>query len=69
MFDDLISFFALCSENLLQRNVRVYRRNVLPFWALIDVLGCIKTFYADHAVAFVDVDEGAVSHLTSFSHA
>ena len=47
MFDNLISVFALCSENALQNNVRVDCRDVFPLWALIDVLGCMKTFHAD----------------------
>jgi len=63
VFDDLISVFNRRSQDALQHNVRVYCRDVIPFWALIDVLGCIKTFYANDAVGFVDVDEGAVSHL------
>ena len=43
--------------------MRVDRRNVFPLWITIDVFGCIKTFNANDAVGFVDVDEGAVSHL------
>ncbi len=63
MFDNLISVFNRRSQDALQHNVRVDCRDVFPFWALIDVLGCIKTFHADNAVGFVYVDEGAVSHL------
>ena len=63
MFDDLIPLFNRSSENALKHNVRVDRRNVFPLWALIDVPGCINTFHADNAVGFVEVYEGAVSHL------
>jgi hypothetical protein len=63
VFDDLISVFNRRSQDALQNNVRVDCRNVLPFWALIDVLGCVQTFYANDAVKCVDVYEGAVSHL------
>jgi hypothetical protein len=48
--------------------VRVDCRDVLPLWIAIDALGCIKTFYADHAVKCVEVYEGTVSHFTSLSH-
>jgi hypothetical protein len=63
VFDNLISVFDRRSENALKHNVRVDRRNVFPLWIAINVLGCIKTLYANNAVGFVDVDEGAVSHL------
>jgi hypothetical protein len=63
VFDDEVAVFDCRSEDLFQHNVRVDCRDVFPLWALIDMLGCIKTFHADHAVGFVDVDEGAVSHL------
>ena len=68
MFKDEVAVFALRSENALKHNVRVDCRDVFPLWALIDVLGCMKTFYADNAVKCVDVYEGAVSHFTSLSH-
>jgi hypothetical protein len=62
VFDDKVPLFNRRSEDLFQHNVRVDCRNVFPLWALIDVLGCINTVNADHAVGFVDVDGGAVSH-------
>jgi hypothetical protein len=68
VFNDEVAVFALRSEDALKHNVRIFCANVLPFWALIDVLGCIQTLYADNAVGFVEVYEGAVSHFTSLSH-
>jgi hypothetical protein len=43
--------------------VRVDCRDVFPFWIAIHGSSCIKTLYSDHAVGFVDVDKGVVSHL------
>jgi hypothetical protein len=63
MFDKEISVFNRSLKNHFQPSVRVDCRNVFPLWALIDVLGCIKTFHADQTVAFVDVNKCAVSHL------
>jgi hypothetical protein len=63
VFDDLISIFDRRPENALQNNVRVNCCDVIPFWIAINVLGCIKTLYANDAVGFVDVNKCAVSHL------
>ena len=57
MFNDEVPLFDRSSENLLQHNVRVDCCDVFPLWALIDVLGCMKTLNANDAVPCVDVNE------------
>jgi hypothetical protein len=63
VFDDEVPVLDCRSEDLFQHNVRVHCANVFPLWAFIDVLGCVQTLYANDAVGFVDVYEGAISHL------
>jgi hypothetical protein len=63
VFDDEVAVFNRRSENALKHNVRIHRANVFPLWIAIHVSSCINTVNADHAVGFVYVDEGAVSHL------
>jgi hypothetical protein len=63
VFDDKVPLFNRRSENALQHNVRVDCANVFPLWIAIHVSSCINTVNANDAVGFVDVYEGAVSHL------